>query len=240
MTVRIAMWSGPRNISSAMMRAFENRPDTSVSDEPLYAHYLRASGLHHPGRDAILASQPTEWKTVVRSLTGPIPGRASVWYQKHMTHHMLPMVGRAWLSRVRNCFLIRDPHEVLASYVKRRPEVTIEDLGFPQQAALFDHVCDHLGRVPPVLDARDVLENPRRALTALCDAIGVPFSEAMLRWPAGPRDTDGVWANHWYDAVFGSTGFAPYRPRPRDYPPALAHVAEAGEKIYARLWAHRL
>lgn len=240
MITRIAMWSGPRNISTAMMRAFENRPDTFVSDEPLYAHYLAASGIDHPGREAILAAQPRDWRIVVETLCGPTPGGETVWYQKHMTHHMVPEVGRDWMHRVTNCFLIRNPHEVLASYVKKRADVTLDDLGFPQQAELFDRVCQAMGSAPPVLDARDVLENPAKRLSALCAAVGLPFDDAMLSWPAGPRSTDGVWGSHWYDAVHASTGFAPYRPRPRDYPDSLRGIAEAAETLYQRLYAYRL
>ncbi len=240
MTRHIAMWSGPRNISTAMMRAFENRPDTHVSDEPLYAHYLAASGIDHPGREAILASQSTDWRTVVEALCGEPPAGQDVWYQKHMTHHMLAVVGRRWMERVTNCFLIRDPHEVLASYVKRRADVTLEDLGFPQQVELFDHVCQRLGAPPPVLDAKDVLLDPERALGALCAAVDLPFSPAMLQWPTGPRDTDGVWAPHWYDAVYASSGFGPYRSRARDYPKGLGRIADRAAALYQRLWVHRL
>jgi Sulfotransferase domain len=238
--VRIAMWSGPRNISTALMRAFENRPDTVVTDEPLYGHYLRATGLDHPGRDEVIAAQPGDWREVVAALTGPVPEGKAVWYQKHMTHHLLPQIGRDWLAQLCNCFLIRDPRAVLASYVKTRAAPTLEDLGLPQQAEIFAQVRAHRGQVPPVLDAGDVLADPRRMLGLLCDALGIPFSERMLAWPAGRRPSDGVWAPHWYASVWRSTGFRPARPPGTPLPPALTTLAEACRPYYERLRAHRL
>jgi len=205
-TVRIAMWSGPRNISTAMMRSFENRADCAVIDEPFYAAYLAATGLDHPMRDAVLASQPTNWRVVAKALVEAEP--APVFYQKQMTHHMLPGFGLDWMAACRNAFLIRDPSAVLASYVKARAEVTLDDIGIVRQRELFEREADRLGAPPPVVEGSDVLADPRRTLGALCDALGVPFGEEMLGWPAGPRDSDGVWAPAWYAAVEGSTGFS--------------------------------
>jgi hypothetical protein len=234
------MWSGPRNISTALMRAFENRPDTVVTDEPLYGYYLRTTGLDHPGREEVIAAQPEGWQEVVAKLTGPVPDGRQVWYQKHMTHHMLPQIGRDWLAGLTNCFLIRDPRRVLASYVRTRAAPTLEDLGLPQQLELFEHLRAQTGAVPPVLDAGDVLADPRRLLGRLCNAIGIPFSERMLAWPAGRRPSDGVWAPYWYASVWRSTGFRPARPQGAPLPPPLAAVAEAGRPYYERLRAHRL
>ena len=240
MTVRIAMWSGPRNISTAMMRAWENRPDTVVVDEPFYACYLAATGLAHPGRADVLASQPTDWRAVVADVTGPPPDGAAVFYQKHMAHHLLPDMDVGWLDHVTNCFLIRDPDEVAASYARTRAAPTAEDLGFVQQAKIFERVADRIGRAPPVLDARDVLKAPHHLLTLLCGSVGVPFSERMLHWPAGRRDSDGVWAPHWYASVERSTGFAPYRPPAEPLPDALRPQADACRPAYEKLYAHRL
>ena len=237
---RIAMWSGPRNISTAMMRAWENRPDTWVCDEPLYAHYLLKTGSDHPGRDDVIASQETDWRHVVASLTGPIPSGRSVYYQKHMAHHLLAEIDHDWLDLLTNCFLIRAPREVVASYVRTRAKPTIQDLGFPQQLEIFERVYRRTGRVPPVLDSRDVLENPRRMLSLLCDAVGVPFSDAMLAWPPGPRPTDGVWAPHWYDRVEKSSGFAAYRAQEPVISEALQPVCAACEPYYRRLYDLRL
>jgi hypothetical protein len=192
----IAAWSGPRNISTAMMRSWENRGDCAVSDEPLYAHYLAATGLDHPARDEVVAAGDTDWRRVVATLTGPVPDGRAVWYQKHMTHHLLPCIGTAWVLGLRNLFLIRDPSLVVASYVKSRASVTADDIGLLQQAQLFDRVADHLGHAPPVIDAGRFLHDPQGQLERVCAALGVPFTDRMLHWPAGPRASDGVWAPH--------------------------------------------
>ena len=239
MTVRIAMWSGPRNISTAMMRSFENRPDCAVVDEPFYAAYLAATGLGHPMREAVLASQPQDWRAVVESLNAI--DSASVVYEKHMTHHMLPGFGLGWAAGRRNAFLIRDPAEVLASYVAKRAEATLDDIGIVRQRELFDREAERLGRAPPVLRGADVLADPRGMLSALCAALEIPFREEMLHWPAGRRDSDGVWAPAWYDAVVRSTGFE--TPERRAYPPlpdTLRRIADEARPHYEALAAHRL
>jgi Sulfotransferase domain len=240
--VRIAMWSGPRNISTAMMRSFENRSDTAVVDEPFYAVYLKATGLDHPMRGEVLQSQSTDWRAVVADLTGPVPGGRSVFYQKHMTHHMLPAIGRDWVAQMHNAFLIRAPEDVLLSYTEVRGEATLDDIGVPQQSELFEREADRLGRAPPVVDSYDVLKDPRGVLSALCAAVGVGFSESMLSWPAGKRESDGVWAPAWYASVERSTGFSPPRERARfeDLPDDLKRVAEAARPSYERLAAYRL
>ena len=240
--VRIAMWSGPRNISTAMMRSFGARSDCAVVDEPFYAAYLAATGLAHPMRDEILASQPTDWRMVADALIGPPPDGKPVWYQKHMTHHMLPEFGRGWTDGLVNAFLIRAPEAVLASYVMKRADFSLEEIGLPAQAELFDRATDRLGRAPPVVEAEDVLADPQGALMLLCAAIGVSFDPAMLSWPPGRRTTDGVWAPAWYHAVERSTGFAPPRQEVSfdDLPDALKPIAAAARPIYDRLAAHRL
>ena len=242
MTRRIAMWSGPRNISTAMMRAFENRTDTEVVDEPFYAAYLDATGSDHPGRDEILESQPRDWRVVADDLCRREP--ANVFYQKHMTQHILPAMDMSFTESLVNCFLIRDPRSIIASYAKVRPTFVLEELGFPQQEELFDRECDRLGEAPPVLEASLTLQNPRSVLTKLCARLGIAFEEGMLSWPAGPRATDGVWAPHWYSAVLASTGFAaPTESSAKvaveltDEQEALSERAEAG---YRRLAAFAL
>ncbi|HEX8076883.1 MAG TPA: hypothetical protein VF511_03635, partial [Chthoniobacterales bacterium] len=201
------MWSGPRNISTAMMRAWGNRPDTFVCDEPFYAYYLRATGLAHPGAEEVIATGETDWRKVVRWLTGDVPNGKRIFYQKQMTHHLLREIDRAWLGEVTNCFLIRDPAEVIVSYVKKNNDPAIEDIGFLQQEEIFDRVCEETRGVPAVVDARDVAENPERTLRLLCERVGVEFTDAMLSWPPGLRDTDGIWAKHWYGEVTSSTSF---------------------------------
>lgn len=238
--MRVAMWSGPRNISTAMMRSWGNRPDTAVCDEPLYAHYLDVTGLDHPGRDEILAHHETDPARVIETLLGPIPGGRAVFYQKQMAHHLTPHVDRGWLRQVESCFLIRDPAEMLTSLIKQVPEPTIESTGLPQQIEIFERVERETGRTPPVLDARDVLEDPRGMLEQLCARLGLRFTEAMLAWPPGPRDTDGVWAPHWYAAVEQSTGFKPYAPKTETVPARLRAVCAEAMTHYDRLHQARI
>lgn len=240
--IKIAMWSGPRNISTAMMRAFENREDTEVSDEPFYAAFLAETGLDHPMRDAVIASQPTDWREVAEAMAGPAPGGAPVWYQKHMTHHMLPGFGLGWLDACTSAFLIRAPEQVLASYTQKRRDVTLDDIGVVRQAELFDHVAQRTGEPPPVIEGAQILADPRGALSVLCAAVGIVFSEKMLAWPAGRRDSDGMWAPAWYDAVERSTGFGPPRKGVAfdDLPDALKPIADVARPYYARMAAYRL
>ena len=238
--LRIAMWSGPRNISTAMMRSWGSRPDTAVCDEPLYAHYLSVTGLEHPGRAEVVATHECDWRRVVAELCGPIPGGKSIYYQKHMAHHLLPEIERGWLDGFAQAFLIREPLEMLTSLVKNVPQPRVEDTGLPQQVELFEALRARVGVTPPVLDSRDVLENPRRRLGALCESLGVPFDEAMLSWPAGRRATDGVWAKHWYATVEASTGFEAYKPKNEPLPAELRGLCDECDRLYARLHAHRL
>jgi hypothetical protein len=212
-TLRIAMWSGPRNISTAMMRAWENRGDCAVSDEPLYAHYLAHTGLDHPGRDEVIAAGETDWRRVAATLSRATPDAKPIWYQKHMAHHLLPHIERGWIHALANVFLIRDPDEVVSSYLRTRDTVAPEDIGIPQERRLFEEVAERNGATPPVIDADDFLRAPEAQLRALCATLGIPFTERMLSWPAGPRASDGVWAPHWYHAVWKSTGFEVPRER---------------------------
>jgi sulfotransferase family protein len=229
------MWSGPRTVSTALMRAWENRRDTVVADEPLYAFYLSRTGIDHPGSAEVIASQPTDWRVVVGQLTrGPVPAGTTVFYAKHMTHHVLPEVDRRALAPLRHAHLIRDPAELLASYAKVRSAPTLADLGLATQAELYAEFGG------PVLDSRDLLEQPELMLRSLCAALDVPFDAAMLSWPPGPRDSDGVWGPHWYASVWGSTGFGPYRPPAGQLPARLAALAEQCRPYYERLHAHRL
>lgn len=239
-SLRLAMWSGPRNISTALMRSWGNRSDTAVVDEPLYAHYLAETGLHHPARQQVIASQPTDWRQVVRQVTGPAPDGKRIFYQKHMTHHLLPAIDRDWLGKLTNCFLIRHPRDMLTSYVRIRERPTLADTGFLQQREIFEWVAAHQDSTPPVLEAADVLNRPRRTLGLLCDALGIDFQETMLSWPPGPRATDGVWAPHWYSEVEKSTGFRPYRPKDEPVPDDLAGVYERCLECYDLLYKHRL
>jgi hypothetical protein len=222
------MWSGPRNLSTALMRSFGARADTTVVDEPLYAAYLAATGLDHPGRDEVLRSQPTHWAEVADALTRARTDKP-IQYQKHMAHHLLPHMGRAWLADVSNAYLIRDPEHVVASYAKVRAAPTLEDLGYPQQVEIFRA---HGG---PVVDAADLLKDPPAILRRLCARLGIPYDGRMLRWPPGRRDTDGVWAPHWYGSVEASTGFTRYDPRPADVPDHLRQLVDRARPYYDEL-----
>ncbi|MCB1554210.1 MAG: hypothetical protein KDJ14_10435 [Xanthomonadales bacterium] len=239
-TRRIAMWSGPRNISTAMMRAWENRPDCTVIDEPLYAHYLAATGADHPGRDEVIAAGETDWRTVVSTLLGPVPGGKPLWYQKHMCHHLLPGMAIDWIDALDNILLVRDPRQVVASYLRARETVTPEDIGVPQQEALFEHLRARTGDDPIVIDSGAFLAAPEAHLRQLCERLGLDFDPRMLRWPQGPRDTDGVWAPHWYASVWASTGFEPAREHPPELDAHAESVAARCMPAYERMRAASL
>jgi len=237
--VRVAAWSGPRNISTAMMRAWENRRDTVVADEPLYAAYLARTGLDHPARDEVIASQPIDLDAAVAELTRPLPPGRTVHYAKHMAHHVAREMDLRWTLGFRNVLLIRDPAEVVASYVRARESCEPDDIGIPQQGWLLE-LWDGHGVEVPIIDAGEFLRAPEAHLRWLCDWLGIPFTDRMLSWPAGPRDSDGVWAPHWYAAVWKSTGFEPWRPREITLSDHDAAVAEACRPVYAALYERRV
>jgi len=237
--VRVAMWSGPRNISTAMMRAFENRSDAVVVDEPLYAAYLVRTGIDHPMREATIASQPADLATAIAGLSAPLPPGCRVHYAKHMAHHVTRDMDLRWTLDFRNVLLIRDPTEVVASYVRGRESCEPDDLGVPQQGWLME-LWDGHGVEVPILDARDFLDAPEPHLRWLCDWLGIPFTSEMLSWPPGPRASDGVWAPHWYAAVWSSTGFEPLHPRDTTLSDHDAAVAEACRPIYEALHVRRV
>lgn len=235
--VRLAMWSGPRNISTALMRAFENRPDTCVVDEPFYGYYLARTAIGHPGRQEIVDAMDCDWRSVARALTGPVPDGRRLYYQKHMTHHMLGEVDLAFTDALTNCFLVREPARMIVSYARVRPDLSLEDLGLPQQWRIFEHVRSRTGRQPLVLDSRQVLGDPRSMLTHLCGHAGVAFDEAMLRWPPGPRPSDGVWAPYWYAEVEKSTGFQAPPDEIVTVPSRYARVHAEAQRLYERILA---
>ncbi len=240
MTRRIAMWSGPRNLSTAMMRSFGSRADTAVSDEPFYGCFLKSTGAGHPMRDEVIAAMDCDWDSVMASLRGPAPQARPVWYQKHMWHHMAGPIGYDDVAGFTHAFLIREPERMIASYLRKRETVAFEDLGLGRQSEFFEREADRLGRAPPVIDASDVLRDPEGTLSLFCEALGIPWDEAMLSWERGRRGTDGPWAPHWYGAVEASTGFG----RSDDDPIVLAddarRLAELCRPFYERLADHRL
>jgi hypothetical protein len=239
-TIRIAMWSGPRNLSTAMMRSFGSRSDTSVSDEPFYGCFLTASGADHPMRDEVIAAMDCGWGSVMSTLRGPSPGGKPVWYQKHMWHHMVGPVGYEDFDGFTHAFLIRQPERMIASYLRKREAAAFEDFGLERQAEFFEREADRLGHAPPVIDANDVLADPEGVLSKLCEALGIPWERNMLAWAPGGRETDGPWAPHWYGAVEASTGFGPPEPEPVQLPFDAQRLADRCQPYYERLATHRL
>ena len=240
MTTHLAMWSGPRNLSTALMRSFGSRPDATVSDEPLYAHYLKATGKPHPMTEEILRDQENDWRIVVDELRGPIPGGRTLWYQKHMAHHLLPDMGREWLEGLEHAFLIREPRAVVASLLAKLESVELEDTGLPQQVELFRREAERTGRTPAVVDAADILRDPERTLSSLCARLGLEFTRRMLQWEKGPRDTDGCWGPYWYANTYESTGFGPPRESRAVVPAEYEELALRCEELYAELAEHKI
>jgi hypothetical protein len=237
---RLAMWSGPRNLSSAMMRAWENRADTCVVDEPFYAAFLSSSSVRHPMQEQVIASQPTSTLEVIRkNLQNDLSGGHTIQFQKHMTQHIIGEVDEVWFKSIKHAFLIRHPAEVVASYSAKRESVTSMDIGFFQQKKLYDLAIGH-GFKPPIVDAADILKRPKDCLKALCENLGLRFHENMLHWPAGTRDSDGVWAQHWYQSVQHSTGFAPYRKKLVTLSPIEQKVVDECMPIYTELHKQRI
>lgn len=240
MTVRIAMWSGPRNLSTAMMRSFSSRPDTIVSDEPFYGCYLKHSGDPQPMAEEVIASMDCDWSSVAHKLTGPAPCNAAVWYQKHMAHHMVGPVEHHDLAGLTHAFLIREPQRVVASYFAKRERVTPEHLGSAKQLEFFEREADRIGHAPPVVDTGDLLRDPPGVLKLLCEALGLSWTSQMLSWAPGPHPCDGIWGAHWYDAVNRSCGFESSPERPLSLPPGAQAVADACSPYYEKLARYKL
>ncbi|MDR9392793.1 MAG: HAD family hydrolase [Roseovarius sp.] len=232
--MRIAMWSGPRNLSTAMMYSFGARADCAVVDEPFYASYLARTGLGHPMRDMILAAQPTDPEKVISALLGPVPAGKPHFYQKHMSQHMIAGIRRDWITEMRNVFLIRHPARVAASFSAKYDNPALSDIGFVQQAELYDQV-NAAGGDPIVIDSGDIRRSPETMLKRLCQALGLDWDPAMLSWPAGGHAADGVWAAHWYGAVHRSTGFAPAEGDLPRLDECGARLARAAMPHYERL-----
>ncbi len=240
MTRCIAMWSGPRNISTAMMRAWKNRDDCVVWDEPLYGYYLHETGIDHPGAEEVIADQGINWRNIVARCSSDSAQKMSLFYQKHMTLHLLPDIDRSFLSSLVNCFLIREPERVIVSYAAVRSEATLEDIGFIQQAELFDYVKKISNQIPVVIDSREFLQDPEAMLCAFCARLEIAFDEKMLCWPQGPRKSDGVWGKYWYDSVWNSTEFTVYQEKPVKLSRKDNRIAEKARPYYDLLYQHRL
>lgn len=233
MSLAIHLWSGPRNVSTALMYSFAQRTDTRVVDEPLYGHYLRVHPVDHPGQAETLAVQGPA-PQVIRDVFGATYDRPIVFY-KQMAHHLIE-VDRSFFAGARHVLLIRHPAEVINSYIKVMPQPDLTDIGIAMQTALFDELVAG-GHAPLVLDGTDLLQDPPRILRALCAGLDIPFDPQMLSWPAGPRPEDGPWAPWWYTHLHRSTGFAPYSPKSREVPPAQAALLAAALPHYERLRA---
>ena len=236
----IAMWSGPRNLSTAMMRSFENRKDTVVFDEPFYAHYLSVTELYHPGRDQILDFQSTNWDEVVEKCRNTSFQKESLCYQKHMAQHNLQGFDISWIKDVQNCILIRDPKYVIASYGKKLPIEDERHLGYIQQAEIIEFLEKERGITPPIIDADDILKNPESMMKKLCNVLDIVFYKSMLSWPVGPRDSDGVWGAYWYEGVYDSTGFKPDTEKEVSLNDNLTYIYESCNKYYDSFYKRRL
>ena len=239
MTLKIAMWSGPRNISTAMMRSWENRKDTQVVDEPFYAYYLAQTNAEHPMAKEVLASQSTDWQDVSKQLS-KAKYQHNIFYQKHMTHHMLEDIDLTWTKKLTHCFLIRDPLCVINSYVKKMPSVSNDDIGIKRQLQLYKQITDITGQDIPIIDSKDVLLNPRGILSKLCETLGIAFDENMLSWPTGSRASDGVWAKHWYENVEASNSFAAYQKPLLKLTEQQRLLAQENDGDYQQLYQKRL
>jgi hypothetical protein len=234
--LRVNVWSGPRNVSTALMYAFAQRRDTRVVDEPLYAHYLRVSGAQHPGRDEVLASQDNDGEKVVRDvILGPCD--KPVLFFKQMAHHLVD-IDHAFLARTKNVILTRDPAEMLTSLIENIPEPTLRATGYAAQTSLLRELRA-LGHEPCVIVAHEILIDPRGELTRLCVALGIAFDPAMLSWTPGPRPEDGIWAPHWYASVHRSSGFQPYLRKTRAVPDRLAPLLAECRRHYEELLGER-
>jgi hypothetical protein len=239
-TLRIAMWSGPRNLSTAMMRSFGSRADTFVTDEPFYGAYLKQTRDPQPMADRVIASMDSDWVSVARTLAGPCPTGAPIWYQKHMAHHMVGPIAHDDLPGLTHAFLIRDPSRVVASYAAKRVAVRPDHLGVERQVEYFERESDRLGHAPPVVDSADILSDPAGMLSKLCEALRIDWDPAMLSWEPGIRDTDGIWASHWYDSVAASTGFGTPDKTAVELEEGARRVADHCRPFYERLARYRI
>ena len=240
MSNSIAMWSGPRNISTALMRSFENRSDCFVSDEPFYSYFLHKTGLKHPLRNEIIKSNLVDYNEIIKYITGPTPFSKQIWYQKHMAHHILPGVDMNWIKNMKNCLLIRHPSDVILSYSKKNEINNIQQLGYLQQIEIYKMLTKELGISPIIIDAQDLLRNPKNMLIEICKNLRIEFDDKMLSWQPGIRKTDGIWGKHWYKQVEASTGFKPYAKTDRIIPSKYQSLYDECMQYYDFLYQNRI
>lgn len=235
-TTRIAMWSTPRSLSTALMRSWESRSDTIVVDEPLHGVFIKLGNWQYEGREEVIEKCETDWKKVIKSLLAPLPEGKKVYYQKHLVHHTdFDEIALDWIYNLDNCFLVRNPREIISSYLKKWPDIT-GDLGFAQMLKIFRLVKENKGKIPPVIDAQDLQTKPKETLTKLCEYLGIAFSESMLSWKKGKREKDGPWTKRgWYDNVSKSSSFKPYKKRDISIPAEYEKLCKEAEEVYNEL-----
>ena len=236
----IAMWSGPRNISTALMRSFENRSDCFVSDEPFYSYFLYKTELKHPLSNEIIKYGLTDYNEIIKYITGPIPSSKNIWYQKHMAHHISAGANMDWIKKMENCLLIRHPSDVISSYSKKNEINSIQQLGYLQQIEIYEMLTKDLGIAPIIINAEDLLREPRKMLIEICKNLKIKFNDKMLSWPPGVRKTDGLWGKHWYKQVEASTGFKPYIKTNRIIPTKYQSLYDECIKYYDFLYQNRI
>ena len=236
----IAMWSGPRNISTALMRSFENRSDCFVSDEPFYSYFLYKTKLKHPLSDEIIKSGLIDYNKIIKYITGSIPSSKKIWYQKHMAHHILKGENINWIKNMKNCLLIRHPSDVILSYSKKNEINSIQQLGYLQQIEIYKMLTKELGISPIIIDAQDLLRKPKKMLIEICKNLRIEFDNKMLSWPPGVRKTDGIWGKHWYKQVEASIGFKPYTKTDRIIPHEYINLNDECMQYYDFLYQNRI
>ena len=231
----IACWSGPRNISTALMRSWSSRSDTYVSDEPLYAHYLKETAFNHPMNDEIIKAYPTNYNFIIKSLTSINPEAKKIWYQKHMAHHLLSINNLTWIKDFHNCILIRHPKHVINSYVKKNTLTSVSDLGYPQQLSIIRFLKKEKLKFY-IIDSDDFLKNPKKKMNDWCNFLQIDFQKSMLSWPKGPNINDGVWGKHWYDNINNSTKFFEHKSSLSESYKEFGFIYDDAKDLYKKIY----
>ena len=233
--MKVACWSGPRNISTALMRSWSSRNDTFVSDEPFYSYYLKETGLNHPMAEKILKAYPVTKTEIIKDLTSDIPDRKKIWYQKHMAHHIVNIKDLSWLNYFENCILIRHPRDVINSYVKKNKLSSVFDLGYPQQLMILDFLKRERLKFH-VISSDNFLKNPKKGLNEWCDSLKIDFQSDMLSWEKGPHKNDGIWGIHWYDNINNSKKFIHFKKNHSDEYKKYKSIYNEAKKIYKKIY----
>ena len=233
--MRIACWSGPRNISTALMRSWSSREDSFVSDEPFYAYYLKERQLKHPMYREIIDCYPDKYNDVVRGLTSEIPNGKKIWYQKHMAHHLIDLSNIDWIKNFENCILIRHPKDVINSYVKKNTLNNIDELGYPQQYKIIKYL-DSIGKKFIIIDSNILLNNPEKILSQWCNSIDLEFDISMLQWEKGNHPQDGIWWKHWYDNVITTTHFQKFSKNQNELDQKYQSIYDEALDYYNKLY----